>query len=65
MDNILNGSSLTSNERAALRLIVERSFMSRRSLPAAMRTRLVQLGLIQDTLGGVSPTPAGRIAARW
>jgi hypothetical protein len=65
MDRILNGSDLTSNELAALRLIVERSFMSRRSFPAAMRIRLVELGMIQDALGGVSPTPAGRIAARW
>jgi hypothetical protein len=64
MDNIPNSSSLTSNELTALRLIVARSFMSRRSLPAATRLRLVELGLIQDALGGVSPTPAGRIVAR-
>jgi hypothetical protein len=65
MDNIPNGRNLTANEMTALKLIVQRSFMSRRSFPAATRTRLVELGLIQDALGGVSPTPAGRIAARW
>ncbi len=64
MDKFPNANSLTSGELNALRLIVERSFMSRGSFPAALRKRLVGLGLIQDALGGVSPTPAGRMAAR-
>jgi hypothetical protein len=64
MDKFPNANSLTSNELTALRLIVARSFMSRGSFPAATRMRLVELGLIQDALGGVSPTPAGRMAGR-
>ena len=64
MDKFPNANSLPANELTALRLIVARSFMSRRSFPAATRMRLVELGLIQDALGGVSPTPAGRMAAR-
>ncbi len=64
MDRIPNGRDLTSGEMTALRLVVERSFMSRASFPAALRIRLAELGLIQDAMGGVSPTPAGRIVAR-
>lgn len=64
MDQIPNARDLSASELTALRLIVSRSFMSRRSFPAVLRTRLVGLGLVQDALGGLSPTPAGRIAAR-
>jgi hypothetical protein len=64
MDNFPNGRELTHDEMTALRLIVRRSFMSRKLFAETLRNRLVELGLIQIVMGGVSPTPAGRIAAR-
>jgi hypothetical protein len=64
LDRIPNASDLTHDEMTSLRLIVLRSFMSKGSLPAERRARLIALGLIQDAMGGVAPTPAGRIAAR-
>lgn len=64
MDHIPNAGDLTLDEMAALRLIVRQSFMSKGSLSATMRARLVELGLITNSMGGVIPTPAGRIAAR-
>jgi hypothetical protein len=48
----------------SLRLIVRQSFMSQGSLPVARRARLVELGFIQNVMGGVAPTPAGRIRSR-
>jgi hypothetical protein len=64
MDRIPNASDLTVEEMASLRLIVAHSFMSKGVLPAARRARLVELGLITNSMGGVVPTPSGRIAAR-
>jgi hypothetical protein len=64
MDRILNATDLTQDELMALRLIVSHNFMSKASLSAAQRDRLVDLGLIRSFMGGVSPTPAGRICAR-
>ena len=37
---------------------------SKRTIPAAHQTKLVQLGLIQATMGGLMATPAGRMVAR-
>jgi hypothetical protein len=48
----------------SLRLIVEHNFMSKSVLSAADRTCLIALGLIQSGMGGLFPTPAGRICAR-
>ncbi|HWD48700.1 MAG TPA: hypothetical protein VG309_02160 [Rhizomicrobium sp.] len=64
VDRIPNASDLTVEEMAALRLVVDHSFMSRASLPKARRERLLELGLIADAMGGVMPTLAGRMAAR-
>jgi len=64
MDHIPNATDLTWDELAALRLIVSHNFMSKASFPVARRERLVELGLIRSFMGGVSPTPAGRICAR-
>ncbi len=64
MDRIPHRSDLSAGEYGALRLIVDQSFMSAGSLPKATRARLVELGLIQLSMGGVTPTPAGRIVAR-
>lgn len=64
MDRIPNRGDLTSEEMAALRLIVAHSFMSKGSMPASRRARLIELGLIQSGMGGLMPTPTGRIVAR-
>ena len=64
VDRIPNTSDLTHEEMKSLRLIVSRSFMSKSTLPEDHRARLILLGLIQTGMGGLMPTPAGRIAAR-
>jgi hypothetical protein len=64
MDNIPRASDLTTDELITLRLVVQRSFMTKTSMPPARRARLLELGLIQNGMGGLMPTPAGKIAAR-
>ena len=64
MDRIPNAGDLTPGEMTSLRLIVAHSFMSKSTLPADHRARLIELELIQTGMGGLMPTPAGRIAAR-
>jgi hypothetical protein len=64
MNRLPNGHDLTTDEMTALRLIVAQSFMSRSSLSAACRARLVELGLICPALGGVMATPTGRMVGR-
>lgn len=62
MDRLPMRSDLTPAEYSSL-CLVAKGFMTR-TIPAAHRTRLVQLGLIQDRMGGLMPTPAGTMAAR-
>jgi hypothetical protein len=62
MDRMPNRSDLTVAEYASL-CLVAKGFMTR-TIPSAHRTRLVQLGLIQEAMGGLMPTPAGTILAR-
>ena len=64
MDRIPGAGELSAEELSSLRLVVTRSFISRTSMPAARRARLVELGLIQNGMGGLMPTPAGKIVAR-
>jgi hypothetical protein len=64
VDHILNAGNLTLEEMASLRLVVRHSFMSKGAISASQRARLVELGLITNSMGGILPTPAGRIAAR-
>ncbi len=64
MDRISSQSDLTAQEMTPLRLMVTRSFVSKGSLPAARCATHVQLGLIQNGMGGVMPTPAGCMVAR-
>jgi hypothetical protein len=52
VDRIPNRGDLTSDEMAALRLIVAYSFMSKASMPASCRARLIDLGLIQAGTSG-------------
>jgi hypothetical protein len=64
VDRISSRSDLTVDEMTLLRLIVTGSFMSKGSMSAARYARLLELGLIQNGMGGVMPTPAGRMVAR-
>jgi len=61
MKRMLN-SDLTLAEYSSL-CLVAKGFMSRAIAPAHRR-RLAQLGLIQEAMGGLMITPAGRIMAR-
>lgn len=62
MNKIPAQADLTSAERTSL-FEIARGFSSR-TLPAARIARLVQLGLIQEVMGGLMITPAGGIVAR-
>jgi hypothetical protein len=62
MDRIPTRSELTAAEHSSL-CLVAKGFMSR-AIPSAHRTRLAQLGLIQEAMGGLMATPAGRMVAR-
>ena len=64
VDHILNAGDLTLEEMASLRLVVRHSFMSKGAISTQQRARLVELGLITNSMGGILPTPAGRIASR-
>jgi hypothetical protein len=64
VDRIPNRADVTADELASLRLIVDSSFVSTGTIPGPRRARLLQLGLIQNGMGGLMPTPAGRIVAR-
>jgi hypothetical protein len=64
MQQIARGTDLTFEEMRALRHIVARSFVSRSTVTQVQRDRLASLGLINCAMGGMMPTPAGKIAAR-
>ena len=55
---------LTLREFVSLRNIVIRSFIPTHQVAAPDKERLLELGLIQIGMGGLMPTPAGRIVAR-
>jgi len=62
MDRMPTQSDLTDIEFASLCEIAE-GFRSR-TIPMSRVKRLVQLGLIQQVMGGLMITPAGRIVTR-
>ena len=64
MERIPNRGDVTPDELTSLRMVVDCSFISTGAIPALRRARLLQLGLIQNGMGGLMPTPAGRIVAR-
>jgi hypothetical protein len=55
---------LTSGELILLRNVVANGFMPRRQAQQADVARLVLLQLVQNIMGGLIATPAGRIVAR-
>ena len=64
MQRIPTALELTKDELLAMREIVARSFMPANQVGLPTRRRLMDLGLIQNALGGLMATPAGRIVAR-
>jgi hypothetical protein len=64
MTRIPNQLDLTADELKTLRDIVGRSFTPAGQINAQQRSRLLELGLILGGMGGLMPTPAGRIVAR-
>lgn len=64
MDRIPRGGELTTEELMALRSVVAASFTPSGHINRFQRDRLLALGLIQRAMGGLMPTPAGRILVR-
>jgi len=64
LDRIPRARDLTPEEIKALRAIVGSSFTSSSHVNPAQQKRLIALGLVQYAMGGLMPTPAGRVAAR-
>jgi hypothetical protein len=64
MQRIPSRLDLDSREMASLRDVVARSFVGALTIPASQKARLLELGLISNAMGGLIPTPAGRIVAR-
>jgi hypothetical protein len=64
MNWIPSAGDLTPDEMRSLRGIVAGSFTPSRQIHHLQRSRLIELGLIQCALGGLMPTPAGRMVAR-
>ena len=62
MDRFPGRADLTPGEFSSL-CLVAKGFMSR-TIPSAHRRRLVEMNLIQDIMGGLMPTPAGRMVSR-
>lgn len=64
MERIPSVRELTREELTSLRAVVAGSFVPAHQMSAPNRTRLLELGLIQNAMGGLMPTPAGKIVAR-
>jgi hypothetical protein len=55
---------LTLAEWTTLRTVVASSFTPIRQIDLGHKARLLELGLVQSGMGGLMPTPAGRMVAR-
>ena len=64
IDRIPNARELTPEEFQSLRNIVGSSFTPAGSVNKLLQKRLIALGLVHYAMGGLMPTPAGRIVAR-
>jgi hypothetical protein len=64
MERIPRAQELTPDELSSLRSVVAGGFTPSGQINQLQRRRLVELGLIQCAMGGLMPTPAGRIVAR-
>lgn len=64
MEHIPRGTDLTTGEMVTLKNIIARSFVSAGTVPKLRRERLLAMGLISAGMGGLMPTPTGRMVAR-
>jgi hypothetical protein len=64
MDEIPRSGDLTTGEMATLKDIIARSFVTTGTVPKLRRERLLDMGLVSAGMGGLMPTPKGRIVAR-
>jgi hypothetical protein len=64
MDEIPRSSELTAGEMRVLKDVIARSFITFGSVPKLRRERLLAMGLVSAGMGGLMPTPMGRIVAR-
>jgi len=64
LDRIPSARELTPEEMKAPRGIVGSSFTSSSHVNPVQQKRLIALGLVRYGMGGLIPTPAGRIVAR-
>ena len=64
MDRIPSASDLTTGEMQTLKDVIARSFVSAGTVPKLRRERLIDMGLVTAGMGGLMPTPKGRIVAR-
>ena len=64
MHRIPGSQELSSDEMQSLRHIVSKSFVSTHAVSPVGRARLIALGLVSSAMGGLMPTPAGKIVAR-
>lgn len=61
---IPSAGELTREELRLLRQVVASSFVPVNQMSRENRIRLIGLGLIQNAMGGLMPTPSGKIVAR-
>ena len=64
MSEMPRSSDLTPGEMQTLKNIIAASFVSAKTVPKLRRERLLALGLVSAGMGGLMPTPTGRIVAR-
>ncbi len=64
MDQMPRGGDLTAGEMRTLKDVIARSFVSASTVPKLRRERLLAMGLVSIGMGGLMPTPTGRIVAR-
>ena len=64
MDRVPRAHELTADEMASLRRVVANSFTPCGHVDQLQQKHLIELGLIQRAMGGLMPTPTGRIVAR-
>jgi hypothetical protein len=64
LDRIPSARELTNDEMRSLRAVVANSFVPVNQMSLDCRRRLMDLGLIQNAMGGLMPTPSGKIVAR-
>jgi hypothetical protein len=64
LQRIPSAGELTREEMRLLRAVVSNSFVPANQMSRESRLRLTDLGLIQNAMGGLIPTPSGKIVSR-